>query len=134
MLLKNSENEKMRKTKKFEAIPIVQRKKPNQKTFIMFPQFMIDSNEFRALSSSAKLLMLAMQMEHRTSKYTTYGHRQAMRVTGLSNRTVANAFQELMTNGFLALKKNYNHTEGKVRTWELTWMSYFNKLPEDSWI
>ena len=109
------------------------RKKSADNQHIRKPKFMILSEEYKSLSPCSKAIMDCMQVRHYTGNYTGYGRDQAIVETGFSSKPVASAFSELMQKRFLVLKANYNHSNGKTRSWEMTWMSYHGKPPRDLW-
>ncbi len=112
----------------------VLRKAGSENQHNRFPHFIIKSPEFKSLSYASKMVMQCMQMNHWPGKYTSYGFKQAMRDTGFGgNATITKAFNELQSKGFIVLRANYNHIEAKTRLWELTWMSYHGKKPQDLW-
>jgi len=109
------------------------RKKSTENHHIRKPYFMLLSDEYKLLSPCAQAIMDCIQIKHYTGKYTGYGIDDAQIDTGYSNRTVSRAFSELIKKRFLVLQSNYNHSKGKVRIWEMTWMSYHGKPPRDLW-
>jgi len=109
------------------------RTKSSENQHIRKPKFMILSDEYKSLSACSKALMECMQIRHYTGNYTGYGVEQAHNDTGFSNRSIARGFSELLKKRFLVLQGNYNHSKGKTRTWEMTWMSYHGKKPRDLW-
>ncbi|MFK5895089.1 MAG: hypothetical protein QM504_17895 [Pseudomonadota bacterium] len=111
----------------------IERDNGKDKQYVRLSFYVLNSPEYRSLSSSAKILMQAMQMQHRANYYTSYGVKQACGVTGLSNRTITRSIKELLINHWLVIQSNYNHREAKTRTYELTWMSYDGKKPSDLW-
>lgn len=109
------------------------RTKSAENQHIRKPKFMILSDEYKSLSACSKAIMDCMQIQHYTGDYTGYGVEQAQIETGFSNRSVTRGIAELLGKRFLILKSNYNHSKGKVRKWEMTWMSYHGKKPRDLW-
>ena len=109
------------------------RKKSSENQHIRKPYFMLLSDEYKLLSSCSKAIMDCMQIRHYTGNYTGYGVEQAHDDTGLGYRSITRGFAELIKKRFLVLQGNYNHSKGKVRKWEMTWMSYYGKPPRDLW-
>ncbi|MCU7835340.1 MAG: hypothetical protein KZQ83_08800 [gamma proteobacterium symbiont of Taylorina sp.] len=72
-------------------------------------------------------------MQHWTSKYTSYGRKQAAGVTGLDVQTISKVSKSLLQLKWLVVTQGYNHLESKTRAYELTWMSYNGKVPTDLW-
>lgn len=114
----------------FKHVP---RSNGKDRQYVQMSFYVLNSDEYRGLSLKARIVMQAMQMQHRAHCWTSYGHKQAMAMTGLNDRSISRAWSELIKNGWLIIQGNYNHLSGKTRTWELTWMSYNGKPPKDTW-
>lgn len=114
----------------FKPIPRVN---GHDKQYVKMSFYVLNSEEYKSLSASAKVVMQAMQMQHRTHCYTSYGRKQAAGVTGLNTKTITKVFNSLLEKGWLVITQGYNHLEGKTRVYELTWMSYNGKKPRDLW-
>ena len=123
----------MRNKKRGEGFSPVPRKPKSEQYHIRKPNFMILSDEYKSLSPCSKAVMDCMQIHHFVNKYTAYGGGQAAKEAGHGSTAISAAFSELMKKGFIRLQENYNHSDGKTRTWEMTWMSYFAKPPRDLW-
>ena len=123
----------MKHKKSGDGFKPCQRKKSSDNRHIRKPVFMLQSAEYKGLHPCSKLMMDYMQVCHYPNKFTGYGWEQAKSDTGYGSTTVSKSFDELINKGFINLQENYNHSAGKVRTWELTWMSYHGKPPQDLW-
>lgn len=102
--------------------------------FLVLSRFITDSPEYKRLSPIAKAVMLIMQKQHWTNKYTVIGRTQIADELGRDVKSVTRAWNELINNCWLRIEKYHDHNKKEVRTWELTWMSYHGKAPKDTWI
>jgi len=123
-------NNKIYKSQGFKH---VSREKGKDNQFTRLSFYILISDKYKALSLSAKIVMQAMQMQHRTHCYTSIGRKQIAGLTGLSTKTVSKALKLLLSKGWLVVIQGYNHLEKKTRTYELTWLSYNGNKPSDLW-
>ncbi len=116
-----------------DGFKLIDRDNGKDRQFLIMSFYVLNSDEYKSLSLSEKVVMQAMQMQHRPHKYTSYGRKQASGVTGLDVKTITKVFNSLLEKRWLVITQAYNHLEGKTRTYELTWVSYNGKKPRDLW-
>jgi len=97
---------------------------------------MLNSEAYRALKPSDKVLMLLMHEQWRNEKPVSYGVREASAKIPCSINTASKSFATLQQLGFIECveQSQFNSRLGsRARDWRLTWLPYMGKPPTNEW-
>jgi len=96
----------------------------------------LNSDAYLSLSAQAKSLMLLMHIHWRNEKPVDYGVREAQEKIPCGRKKAIQVFHELQERGFIVMvdESLFNsRTQGKTRSWRLTWLPYMDKFPTNEW-
>jgi hypothetical protein len=103
---------------------------------IVICRYLLESGRYINLSPQAKTLMILLQTHWLNDKPVDYGIREAQKKIPCCNKTAIKAFKELEKNGFVHCleQSSFNsRTQSKSRSWQLLWLPYKGKPPENDW-
>ncbi len=106
----------------------------------MIPKRMIDSTQFKSLSSKAQLLAILMQTHWTFYKPIPLGVREVAKLLKIGKSTASRVLKELIRNNFI-IQENESHfihcesTGNRPKAYSLTWMPYkkYGTSPTGLW-
>ena len=97
---------------------------------------MLNSEAYKTLKPTDKVLMLLLHEQWRNEKPVSYGVREAAQKIPCSINTASKAFNTLQKHGFIECVEQSlfnSRTGSKARDWRLTWLPYIDKPPTNEW-